>query len=143
MEEKFLGKILSIDSVNDTILIKADFLTEEKKEVLYDIFNSGKTFSFQFRKRYREGKTYQQIKTYFMLINQILTKLEIPIDKDAVHALDRYIMESLWPCKMLNIYGQEIPCVPSKSELSKEEFILLIQTILDVYSELNLVIESY
>ena len=140
MDEKFLGKIVNI--VDNTIVIKVDFLTEEKKEMLYEILKSEKSFSFVFKKAYKENKTYAQIKTYFMLLGQILDKLDIPRDKDAVSALDRYVMESLWPCKMLSIYGQEIPCVPSKADLSKEEFILLIQTILDVYSDLDLKIES-
>lgn len=140
-DERFLGKIISYE--NDILIIKTEFMTEEKKESIFELFKSGKIFSFVFRKAYKENKTTKQIRTYFMLINQILTKLDIPIDKYAVKAMDIYIMENLYPCQMLNIYGQEVPCVPSKADLSIEEFAILIQTILDTYEDLNLQIESY
>lgn len=140
-DEKFLGKIVNI--VDNTIVIKVDFLTEEKKEILYDIYSQGKSFSFQFRKPYKEAKSAQQIRTYFMLLGQILDKLDIPRDKDAVSALDQYIMKSLWPCQVMSIFGQEVPLIPSKADLSREEFSLLLQTILDAYSDLDLQIQSY
>lgn len=141
--ERFLGQIINYNPDKDIITIKTNFMTEEKKEILFDLFKSNKVFSFVFKKVYKEPKTAKQIRTYFMLINQILTKLDIVIDKYAVNALDNYIMENLWPCQMLNIFGKEIPCKPSKTDLSLEEFSLLIQTIIDTYTELNLIIEPY
>ena len=142
MDEKFLGKIINCDLNNNLITVKVDFLTEEKKESLFELFTSGKIFSFVFKKAYKESKSYAQIKTYFMLISQILDKLDIPKDKDAVKAMDEYIMRSLWPCQMLSLFGQEVPIVPSKADLSKDEFSLLIQTILTAYEDLDLRIES-
>jgi hypothetical protein len=138
VDERFLGQIITYNPDKDLITIKTNFITEEKKEILFNLFKSNKVFSFVFRKAYKESKTSKQIRTYFMLINQILTKLDIVIDKYAVNAMDKYIMENLYPCQMLNIFGQEIPCVPSKADLDIEEFSILIQTILDTYSELNL-----
>jgi hypothetical protein len=141
LDEKFLGKIVNI--VDNTIVIKVDFLTEEKREILYDIYNQGKTFSFQFKKPYRENKTTQQIRTYFMLLGQILDKLDIPIDKDIINEFDKQILTTLFPCRYLEVFGQSIPIPPSKSSMSKEEMSLLISNILDAYSELNLKIESF
>jgi hypothetical protein len=142
-DERFLGQIINYTPDKDIITIKTNFMTEEKKEILFDLFKSNKVFSFVFKKAYKESKTSKQIRTYFMLLNQILNKLNIPLDKYAINALDTYIMENLWPCQMLTIFGQEIPCVPSKADLDIEEFSILIQTILDTYSELNLIIEPY
>ena len=142
MNEKFLGKILNFDDQTNIITIRADFLDPDKKQHLYELYQSGKTFSFWFKKKYKESKTKKQINTYFMLLTQILTKKDIYPTKEAVSALDKYIMESLWPCKTLHIYDQELPIPPSKADLDIEEFAQLIQIILDTYSELNLTIES-
>ena len=76
-----------------------------------------------------------------MLLTQILTKSDIYPTKEAVGALDKYIMENLWPCKTLHIYDQELPIPPSKADLNIEEFAELIQIILDAYSALELVIK--
>jgi len=140
-DERFLGQIISYNPDKDIVTIKTNFMTEDKKEILFDLFKSNKVFSFVFRKAYKESKTYKQLKTYFMLIDQIFKKLDIPSNKEAVNALDKYIMENLYPCQMLNIFGQEVPCVPSKADLDIEEFSILIQTILDTYSELDLQID--
>lgn len=142
VNEKFLGKILHFDDKLNIFTIRADFLDPDKKQFLYELFQSGKTFSFWFKKQYKESKTKKQINTYFMLLGQILTKSDIYPTKEAVSALDKYIMENLWPCKTLHIYDQELPIPPSKADLNIEEFAELIQIILDAYSELNLGIES-
>jgi hypothetical protein len=140
-DEKFLGKIVNI--VDNTIVIKVDFLTEEKKEILYDIYNTGKSFSFSFRKPYKEAKSVQQIRTYFMLLGQILDKLDIPRDKDVINEFDKQILTTLFPCRYLEVFGQSIPIPPSKADMSREDMSLLISNILDAYSELNLKIDGY
>lgn len=143
MDEKFLGEIVSINPNNDIISIKPAFLTEEKKKILYEIYNLKKHFSFSFKKPYKESKTAKQIRTYFMLLGQILDKLDIPRDKDIMDEFDRQILTTLYPCRFINVLGQQIPVPPSKSEMSKEEMSILIQNILDSYKELELKIEGF
>jgi hypothetical protein len=143
VDERFLGDIVYINPDNDIISIKPLFLTEEKKKTLYEIWNSKKSFSFAFRKPYKESKTTKQLRTYFMLLNQILDKLDIPRDKDIIDEFDRQILTTLYPCRFIGVLGQQIPVPPSKSEMSKEDMSILIQNILEAYKELDLKIEEF
>lgn len=142
-DERFLGHIINFDFNNNTITIKVDFLTEEKKETLFELFKSSKVFSFVFRKPYKESKTTRQIRTYFMLLGQILDKLDIPKDKDVIAEFDKQILTTLFPCRFMDVLGSSIPIPPSKADMSKEDMSFLIQAILDTYSALDLKVESY
>jgi hypothetical protein len=143
LEERFIGKIVAFNPDNNTMTIKVDFLTEEKKETLFEMFKSGKIFSFVFRKPYRESKTSKQLRTYFMLLGQILDKLDIPKDKDVIAEFDKQILTTLFPCRFMDVLGSSIPIPPSKADMSKEDMSFLIQAILDTYSALDLKVESY
>jgi len=143
LDDKFLGKIISYNPDSDTLTIKLNFTTEDKKETLFDLFKSNKIFSFVIRKAYKETKSTAQIRTYFMLLGQILDKLDIPKDKDVIAEFDKQLLTTLFPCRFMEILGQSIPIPPSKSEMSKEDFSLLIQNILDTYSALDIKIDSY
>lgn len=142
-DEKYLGEIVYINPETDIISIKPSFLSEDKKEILYDIWKSKKQFSFVFKKPYRESKTIKQIRTYFMLLNQILDKLDIPRDKDIIAEFDRQILTTLFPCRFLSVLGQDIPVPPSKADMTKEELSILIQNILEAYKELDIKIEEF
>ena len=142
-DERFLGQIINYNPDKDIVTIKTNFMTEEKKEILFDLFKSNRIFSFVFKKAYKEEKSYKQLKTYFMLINQILDKLDIPKDKDIIAEFDKQILTTMFPCRFIDVLGQSIPIPPSKADMSKEDFALLISNILDTYSSLNLIIESY
>lgn len=141
-DERFLGHIIKYDPITQVLIIKCDFIDVEKQKSLEQLQQNKDLFSFHFKKPYRESKTAKQLRTYFMLLNQILIKLDIIPDRDTVSALDKYIMESLWPCKILHLYDKQVPCPASKSDLTKEEFIYLIEIILETYTDLNLKIES-
>ena len=136
MEQRFLGRILGFDSNSNTLTIQCDFLDYEKQKVLEDIYATKKPFSFSFKKPYKKGKSYEQLKKYHALLKTILMKLEIYSDSDIIKAFDDSVKMSALPCETIIVYDKEVPLIPSKADMTMEELSLLIQYLISTYGEL-------
>jgi len=143
MQEKIISTMKNFDIVNHTITLDISFLTPNQIELLQKLYTEQTPFTIVISSQVKKLKTYKQLRTYFMLLHQILVKSDIPITKENIQALDRYIMENLFPCATLELNGQIIKCPPSKRFLSIEEFNELIKIILDTFSYLDLRIENF
>ncbi|HPC10015.1 MAG TPA: hypothetical protein PLN85_02950 [archaeon] len=143
MSEKLLCHIQNLNFDNNTILLQFSFLNLNQIELLQQLNDSKQFFTISiFNIKSKNLKTYKQLKTYFMLLKQILSKSDIPITKDNIQSLDRYIMENLFPCATLELNGQTIKCPPSKRFLSIDDFNELLKIVLDTFSYLDIKIEN-
>lgn len=132
-DDRFLGKIIDFDSANDIIILKADFLTPDKQQILEDLYNNKTEFSFWFKKPFRKSKTYAQLKKYYQLLKNILLRAELIPTAEYAKTLDVEIKKSCLPCKKIIIGEKEILIVPSKADMTVEEMSYLIQQVIERY----------
>ena len=135
-DERFLGKILSYDVHSQVLTIKVDFLDPDKLQTLQEIYEEKKVFSFWFKKPFKRSKTYEQLKKYHALLNQILKSMDIFPDKEIVTAFDEEIKKSALSCKEMVVCDKVLPLIPSKADMSIEELSTLIQFLISNYGPL-------
>lgn len=134
---KFIGELISHNVKESTITLKVDFLDPDRLDIIEHLLVSKQSFSFWFKKPYRKLKTWKQLKKYFALLNTILcnaTETDKP-SKDEVRAFDNLVKESALYCKVLELFGNELPIPPSKADMSVEELNILIAWLMETYSE--------
>lgn len=132
-DDRFLGKIIDFDPANDIIILKADFLTPDKQQILEDLYNNKTEFSFWFKKPFRKSKTYAQLKKYYQVLKNILIRAELIPTAEYTKTLDVEIKKSCLPCKKIIIGEKEILIVPSKADMTIEEMSYLIQQVIERY----------
>lgn len=142
MHEKFYCIIKNFDARTNTCTLKIQYCQPTLFEIFEKLKNENKTILMSFTSQFKELKTYKQLRAYFELLHQILEKSNVPITKENIYALDRYIMENLYPCATLELQGHTIVCPPSKAMLSKEQFSVLIQNILQAFAHLDIALHS-
>lgn len=131
--ERMLGHIVSLDIPKRRVTIEVDFFDPDKQEILEGLLKSKEPFSFSFWKPFRESKTYAQLKKYYKLLHTLLQKLRIYPDSDKVKALDREVKKRVFNCEMLELFGQRVPLLPSKANMSWEDMSKMIQYIVVTY----------
>lgn len=142
MQEKFYCTIESYDVKTNTCVLKIQYNAPSLMETFEKLQKDKKIICMSFTSQFKELKTYKQLRAYFELLRQILEKSDIPITKENVLALDRYIMENLYPCATLELQGHTIVCPPSKAMLSKEQFSVLLQNIIQTFAHLDIGLNS-
>jgi hypothetical protein len=131
--DRFLGHIIDYDPKTDVLMIKVDFLSYDKQQIIEDMFQNKTVFSFWFKKPFRRMKTYLQLKKYFQLLKQILINNEIDPVSDNIRTFDIEMKKSILPCKQMELNGNIIPVIPSKADLDIDTMKFLIQEVMERY----------
>jgi len=134
-DERFLGRIYSYNPINNTIVLKADFIDIEQQEILQTLAMDQNIFTFSFKKPYKESKKYHQLKYYYGMLKKILVALEINPDTENMRALDETIKKTCLKCDTIDIDGQIIPLIPSKADMDFDTMELLNKTVEERYSK--------
>jgi hypothetical protein len=132
-DERFIGRVYNYNPVNNTIVLKADFIDIEQQEILQALATDQNIFTFSFKKPYKESKKYHQLKHYFSMLKKILIALEIEPDSTNMRAIDESIKKTCLKCETIDIDGQIIPLIPSKAEMDFETMELLNKTVEERY----------
>lgn len=136
MEQKMLGKVVSLDSLTRKITIEVEFLDSEKLEMFETLLKDRSTFTFSFVKPFRQSKSYAQLKKYYLLLHKLLNKLGIYPDADKIKALDEEVKKRVFNCDVIEFYGQKLPLIPSKANMSHDDMSKMIQFMYDNYGVL-------
>lgn len=136
MDERFIGKLVKFDPIKRHLTVRVDFLDPEKQEIIEKIIQEQNDISFNFSKPFRRLKTYAQLKTYYRDLSIILTKLDIDPISENVRALDEEIKKSIFPCQFLEVWGERIPLVPSKANMTTDQMSEMIRYVKEHYAKL-------
>lgn len=120
-QERFMGRIFSFSPVNNTLMLKIDFITPEQQEIIEQLTKDQNLFTFYFKKPYRENKAYHQLKYYYKMLKKILIKCDVFPDSANLKSMNEEIMKTLVKCDYIGVDGNSIPVVVSKSNFSYEE----------------------
>jgi hypothetical protein len=134
--ERILGHIVNLDIVKRRVTIEVDFFDPDKQEILESFLKSKEHFSFSFWKPFRQSKSIQQLRKYYLCLHKLLNKLGIYPDSDKVKAIDSEIKKRVFNCETLELLGQTVPLLPSKADMSWEDMYKMIQYIYDNYGVL-------
>lgn len=139
MNEKFICKLVSFDPISKNLVIKADFLNIQQRELLEQLVLSNQVFTFSFSKPFRQKKTFPQLKRYFAMLTLILTKMKIFPDAKSIKAFDEEVVKkTIAQCDFIEIENKKIPIVRSKSEWGKEEIKDIMDKLAERYSYLGI-----
>lgn len=119
-DEKFLGRVYSYDPIQNNIIIHIDFIDPDQQAIIEQLNEDQSMFSFWFKKPYRPGKMYYQLKYYFSMLKKILIKFNIFPSAKNIKTFDEDIKRTSLKCEMLQIDDKQIPVIPSKADLSFE-----------------------
>ena len=131
--QKLMGRVVALDSVKRRVTIEVDFFDPDKQEMIETYLKTQEEITFGFFKPLRRMKSYAQLKKYYLLIHKLLSKLGVYPNSDAVKALDEEIKKRVFNCDVMEMFGQKIPLVPSKANMSIEDMNLMIKFIVDNY----------
>ena len=134
--EKFIGRIYNFNPSNNTIIVKIDFIDPDQQEILETLAIDQSLFTFSFKKPYKQGKQYYQLKHYFQMLKTILIKLDIFPDTKNIKALDEEIKKTCLPCEMIQVDDVNIPVVPSKRDLDFDAMEALNKIVEERYAKL-------
>lgn len=131
--QKLMGRVVALDSVKRRVTIEVDFFDPDKQEMIEAYLKSQEEITFGFWKPFRRTKTVGQLRKYYLLLHKLLNMLGIYPNSDAVKALDEEIKKRVFNCDVIEMFGQKVPLVPSKANMSVEDMNQMIKFIVDNY----------
>ena len=133
--ETFMGRLYSYDPVQNTILVKIDFIDIEQQDILEKLYADQNMFTFSFKKAYRQNKQYHQLKYYYSMLKKILIKFDLEPDSKTLRAFNEEIMKTCTKCDFIQVEDKKIPVIPSKADMSYEEMEALNKIVESRYSK--------
>ena len=142
---EFLGKLLSFDSKNSTLIFRVDFLSPELVEEFTNLLENQRPIKHSFfQVRKFRTKTYQQQKQFWVDVAKVLNKQDIAITKEVMDHFYDYIKKNIFPAKKAYIgideKGDSIYHYypPNMRDLTVEEMTKVIQDFRSYYEFLNI-----
>lgn len=100
----FLGKLLSINHVTNTVTFKYSFLDAEGLKMLEDLATSKEVVRHTVKSNIRKPKSYAQLTRFFAMVKAIIIDTGFPpISENVLTFRKDYVAENYFPKKQKNI----------------------------------------